>query len=428
MSRTTKVVILFVFFLFGCASRGPLVVKDRPSPDVRLSPEIQLLDVPTRRISAAIDQAGRAHVLALTSNPPGLHYLVVGIEGVLHKEVITSVYSYDHLDIAFDGSGNLHAIVNEDHLVLENGRWHTLAKDPCRKLIRGGQDLFCAFQVEGKDIGAPGNWDWYYGAAGGGGGGCCWLFPWHSYPDKLVVARKTSTGWSEWTVCDTETKFEIETFSIAADNSGTLHLLYNTGEGGTNRDYQCAYARIQPTTLEEVSEGRQKYRSDLVEVPCTLAKLSGKVITSEGTGGLDCHDIAVDPKTGTALITTSESHDPHGYYSQYDPRGYSYHPYSRIVEDGKLGPQVPMYDFNGVIQVEPAGDGRFLALGVWWDQVNKHFMYYLEYRDGMWSAPVELSKDFNWLGDILFLSDLDRRAFALWTNKDKRPVARWIER
>jgi hypothetical protein len=55
------------------------------------------------------------------------------------------------------------------------------------------------------------------------------------------------------------------------------------------------------------------------------------------------------------------------------------------------------------------------------------YIYYLEYHDGMWPAPVELVKD-DWLGNLVFVSDLDRRAFALWTDKDGRLVARWIER
>jgi len=410
--RIVKIAILSLLFLCGCASRDPLVVTDRPLPDARLSPEIQLLDVPIRIISAVIDQDGRAHVLALTSKPPELHYLVVGVEGVLHKEVVTSLDSYDHLEIAFDGSGNLHAIVNEDHFVLENGTWHTLPKDPCRKLIRGGQDLFCAFQVEGKDIDVPGDWDLYiipvYGP-------CCLLFPWYSYPDKLVVARKTSAGWSEWTVCDAETKFDIDTFSIASDNSGTVHLLYRVAEGGSSREQQCRYARIQPRISEETSENKQVYHSDLVEVPCTLAKLSGQFIT---TGlMLDCQDIAVDPETGTALIIIKK----HRYGDWGFPR-LSHKSYSYIYEDGKFGRPVMMYDFDRVIHVEPAGDGRFLALGV----ASTHFIYYLEYRDGMWSAPLELGNGRS--DNVVFVSDLNRRALALWTNKDKRPVARWIER
>jgi hypothetical protein len=403
-----------VLFLFGCAGRGPLVVTDRPLPDIRLSPEIQLLDVPVRKISAAFDQYGRVHVLALASKPPELHYLVVGTEGVLNREVVTSVDSHDHLDITFDGSGNLHAIVNEDHFVLENGTWHTLPKDPCRKLIRGGQDLFCAFQVEGKDIDVLGDWDLYtvpvYGP-------CCLLFPWYSYPDKLVVARKTSAGWSEWTVCDAETRFDIDTFSIASDNSGTVHLLYRVAEGGSSRELQCRYARIQPRISEETSENKQVYHSDLVEVPYTLAKLSGQFIT---TGlMLDCQDIAVDPETGTALIIIKK----HRYGDWGFPlpqKSYSY-----IYEDGKFGGPVMMYDFDRVIHVEPAGDGLFLSLGVWSGDIT-HFIYYLEYRDGMWSAPLLLGTGRS--DNVVLVSDLNRRAFALWTNNNDRPVARWIER
>jgi len=416
LSRTTKVAILSVFLVFGCAGRGPLVITDRPSPDVRLSPEIQLLDVPVRKISAAFDQDGRVHVLALASKPPELHHLIIGIEGVLNREVVTSSESYDHLDIAFDSSANLHAIVDEDHFVLEEGTWHKLSKQPCVKLIRGGQDLFCLSRVEGKDVGAPGDWDWYIIAgAGYGAPGCC-LIPWHSYPDKLVLARKTPEGWSKLALFEVETKFEIENPSIAADESGTLHIFYKTEEGGTFRDTQCAYMRIEPMTLGESSESNQSFSSDHEEVPRTLAKISGRVIT-KGDWSLECHDIAVDPETGTALITISAG---------------SHYSFSYIVEDGKIGTQVHMYEFDGVIDVEPAGEGRFLALGIWWDQGfptgGTKFIYYLEYRDGMWSAPVELGKETNWLRNVVLLSDLDRRAFALWINKDDRPVARWIER
>ncbi len=411
LSRTSKIAILSMFLIFGCAGRGPLVVTDRPSPDVRLSPEIQLLDVPIQKISAAIGQDGRVHVLALASKPPKLHHLVIGTKGVLNREVVTSSDSYDHLDIAFDSSGNLHAIVDEDHFVLEEGTWRKLSKQHCIKLISGGEDLFCLSLVKGKDVGAPGNWDWYT-VDDSLLPLCCWI-PWHSRPDKLVLARKTPEGWSKLALFDVETKFEIENPSIAADKSGTLHVFYKTEEGGTFKDTQCAYMRIEPMTLGESSESNQSFSSDHEEAPRTLAKVSGRVIT-RGSWSLECHDIAADPETGTALITISE--------------GYSF---SYIVEDGKIGPQVPMYDFDGVIDVEPAGEGRFLALGIWWDQgfpTGTRFVYYLEYRDGMWSAPVELGKEIKRLRNVVLLSDLDRRALALWTNKNGRPVARWIER
>ena len=412
LSRITKVAILSVLFLFGCAGRGPLVVTDRPSPDVRLSPEIQLLDVPIKRFSAAIDQDGRVHVLTLASKPPELHHLIIGIEGVLNREVVTSSDSYDHLDIAFDSSGNLHAIVDEDHFVLENGTWRKLSKHPCVKLVRGGKDLFCLSRVKGKDAGAPGNWDWYT-VDNSLLVLCCWI-PWHSHPDKLVLARKTPEGWSGLALFDVETKFEIENPSIAADKRGALHVLYKTEEGGTDRDTQCAYIRIEPMTLKESSESNHSLGSDEEEAPRTLAKVSGRVI-KKGYWSLECHDIAADPKTGTALITIGE-----GYSS-----------FSFIVEEGEIGPLVPMYDFDGAINVEPAGGGRFLALGIWWDKgfpTGTKFIYYLEYHDGMWSAPVELGKESNGLRKALLLSDLDRRAFALWINKNGRPVGRWIER
>ena len=421
LSRTSKITILFVLFFLGCASpgRGPLVVTDRSAPDVRLSPEIQLLDVPIERLSAAIDQDGRVHALALASKPPELHHLVIGIEGVLNREVVTSSESYDYLDIAFDSSGNLHAIVDEEHLVLEDGVWRTLQRHHCIKFISGEEDLFCAYRVEGKDVGAAADVDWYFIAGGGyGGGGCC-LIPWPHHPDKLVLARKTPEGWSKLALFDAETKFETRYAAVETDNSGTLHVLYSTEEGGSLRAEQCAYARIKPMTPKKVSQRKQSYSADHEEEPRTFAKVSGQVlVTRRNPSFLSCQDIAVDPETGTALITIMEGY---GY-------GERFQSYSRIIEDGKIGRNVLMYDFDGMIDVEPAGEGRFLALGVWSDQANTTYIYYLEYGDRMWSAPVELGKESNRLRKALLLSDLDRRAFALWINKNGRPVGRWIER
>jgi len=417
LSRATKIAILSVLFFCSCAGsgRGPLVITDRPSPDVRLSSEIQLLNVPIKKITAAIDQDGRVHVLALASEPPNLHHIVIGMEGVVDREVLTSSDSYDYIDIAFDSSGNLHAIVDEDHFVLEKGPWRKLSKHPCVKLIRGGQDLFCLSRVEGKDVGAPGNWDWYFGAFGGyPGAACCWLFPWHSYPDKFVLVRKTPEGWSKLALLDVETEFEIENPSIAADKSGTLHVLYKTGRGGSVRETQCAYATIEPVISGNSSDSIKSSVSDHEETPRTLARVSGISVFTSQLSFLECQDIAADPETGTVLITIREYNDYRGRYQPYS--------HCHLVEDGKIARQIPMYDFDGVILVEPGGGGRFLALGVW-----SVYIYYLEYRDNMWSAPVELVKD-DWLGNLVFVSDLDRRAFALWTYKDGRTVARWIER
>ena len=422
LSKATKIVILFVLFLCGCASRGrgPLVITDRPSPDVRLSSEMQLMDVPVRKMSAAIDQDGRVHVLALASETPELHHLVIGMEGVLDGELVTSSDSYNYLDIAFDGSGNLHVIVDKDHFVLEKGTWRKLGKDPCVKLIRGGQDLFCLSRVEGKDVGAPGNWDWYFGAVGGyPGAACCWLFPWHSHPDKFVLARKTPDGWSKLALLDVETKFEIKNPSITADKSGTLHVLYKAVKGGSVGEEQCAYAKIEPMISGNNSESMKSNVSDREETPRTLAKLSGRAVFTSRLSFLECQDIAADPETGTVLITIREYNDYRGRLQPY----FQCH----LVEGGKIVRQIPMYDFDGMILVEPGGDGRFLALGVWSAQAKTTYIYYLEYRDNMWSAPVELAKD-DRLGNVVLVSDLDRRAFALWTDKEGRPVARWIER
>ncbi len=299
--------------------------------------------------------------------------------------------------------------------MLEKGTWHALQKDPCTKLLQAGQDFFCAFSVEGKDFGAPGNWDWYGGGAPAGGFMC--FFPWFSYPDKLVVARKTPAGWSEWTVFDVETKFEIETFSMAADNSGTVHVLYKTKEGGdVNVDCECVYARIEPITPGRSSESRQLYNSDLGEKPRSQARVSGQAFSTTRNPDLGCYDIAVDPETGTGLMTVGGL-----YISNWFPS------YSHIVQDGLISPQVriPTVEYP---HLEPAGKGRFHALAGRRIVVRPGYtIYYLVYDNGMWSAPVELGEGIDRFENIVLVSDLNRRALALWRKKKKRPVARWVE-
>jgi hypothetical protein len=151
----------------------------------------------------------------------------------------------------------------------------------------------------------------------------------------------------------------------------------------------------------------------------TILLLVHKVLMNIAT--LYCHEIAVDPETGEALMVVRK-------LAAFFPTT-QWHLYSYSVHDGVFGPRVliPWVDYT---HLEPAGNGCFHGLGVkmktgiW---PGTRAIYYLTYRNGIWSSPVELSSEIHSFKIIVFVADLNRRAFALWHNKKEKPVARWVE-
>lgn len=87
----------------------------------------------------------------------------------------------------------------------------------------------------------------------------------------------------------------------------------------------------------------------------------------------------------------------------------------------------------------PGGRDRFHALipliiPTTWS--GDFVLYYLNFSDGTWSAPVRLGTLPNlWFGGHEYdnygahqlVSDREGRALAIWRNEEKKFVARWIE-
>lgn len=73
------------------------------------------------------------------------------------------------------------------------------------------------------------------------------MWPWHSQSEKLVIARETPTGWTDWTVLDQDSNLDVENFSIAADDVGTIHIVYIQSRLGLDERTEFAYARLEPT-------------------------------------------------------------------------------------------------------------------------------------------------------------------------------------
>jgi hypothetical protein len=251
-------------------------------------------------------------------------------------------------------------------------------------------------------------WEWY----GFGGYGAGIIFPWPSYPDKLVVLREDGDTWGQRTVIDPDLKGDVEKwygFTMAGDARGTVHLVYE-------REWffifamatETRYVRIPSITGgEEDRESRGAASSDNIA-------LAGYYSTKVVPNSKFVHfTVAADPDSGTALFVS-------GGRSQ------------KIRNDRFDLPRIIRLPMGSEQRVASAGSGDFHAavLGeksssdIWTPSFG---IYYLSNQRGGWSSPVELgdgalvSKD-----TFLLVSDASSRAFVTW-GTDNGLVGRWVE-
>jgi len=415
-------------FLSGCAT-GPPALSDisnaKTEARVQLSPQIALLNVPVREARAVIDSDGHVHVLAI-SRSRDLYYLAIGPEGVtnpviIRAEVTPHYWSPVNFGAAFDHVGHLHVLVNQNHLLLEDGLWRDAQPaPPCGQLLTVGQDLVCAFLTKGDEIGSPGRWDWFafYGL----------VLPWHFRSTKLVIARLTPDGSSGWTVIDPDGNRDVKAFSLATDNQGTVHIFYIHGRFFLlAEDVQPAYAHLDSRaghlSLETGTNPSQQDRDQIV-----MATNTGKAITGMSDLCPNRHlstALAVDPESGTSMIVACVIE-------------LSFPDFGKLVwksvtiragtEDPPTSLQLHEQDFPIVRRfsdphLAPAGRNQFHAVMTW----DVDTLYYLCFADGTWSTPTVLGSIGGGDEAIQLVSDHRGRALAIWPSTNGSLVARWIE-
>jgi hypothetical protein len=420
--RAAAAVALGALLLAACANTPP-----RPAGDpvaVELGPVVRLLDVRTSndQLTTLIDDAGDAHVIIASRADSTLRHLVVQQTGAISlNEVIRSDLKVVTVDAAFDGAGRLHVLADLQHLVREpSGSWSE-APTPWAaadldtflpRFVAGGtrdRPLLYAFDVKGKEVGAPARWDWY-GVGGGFGAGIIW--PWRTRGSRLALAVEDGGRYQDWWVVDLDDNEDVADWRAVADPEGGVHVVYDAQRNVLAAQSLARYAHIESAAADDESPFRDIAGHRVRSVPGAAVPLppEAPVIGMAAALGFDA---------ATRELLLVRQH--HG---------------GRVLRDGVWGPEVP---FPTILawepRVAPRGAGAF-DIVVTGSQADSPSGYeqpviYLQFRDGRWSAPVELAGTesasffgFVW-GAVQVANDGKERVFVTWPVPDGIE-ARWL--
>lgn len=149
-------------FVLGCGSAPP--APPLMAPDVRLGPTLDLLRMATTgqdKVRLVAEGADRVHVLIASAALAQVFHVVVGPDGVAAPQVIRSNARPSKLDGTFDATGRLHALLDEEHLVLQDGRWRSSERSVWQdagvkadrpSFVQGARDLVWTFAASGASM------------------------------------------------------------------------------------------------------------------------------------------------------------------------------------------------------------------------------------------------------------------------------------
>lgn len=390
----------------GCATSGPPAEPVAPRAAVTLGPVIALLDVPptTDRVRAVPAEDGRVHVLVASNGPRAVREIVVAPSGeVEHRRSVLTDVSVSHLDAAFDRDGRLHAIVDQEHLVCEQGVWRKSARTPWEALdvqpaalgfVANAPDLVWVLSVAGREIGASGRWE-IYGIGGGFGAGIIW--PWFTRGSRAVVVAETPEGFGPWIVVDPEGPMDTWVTDATADDAGNVYLAYSASREGMIPASGLYYLKLGADVLA----GRDGVEWRRPGVHASLQQLRA----AKGT------------PLAAAVVVRGES--------AYRPNVVPHPPH--------------FFGGLGAFRVSTSVTQRLRALVVA-EAHDKWFgrgfpMQYVEFDDVRWSAPIEvgladhgggaLFGGFIWHAYDLAVTEAERM-FVVWPTA-KGIVGRWID-
>jgi hypothetical protein len=397
--------------LASCASK-PTVSETGPPPDVRLGAVLELLSLETGQdhVETLLDAVGNAHVIIAANDSEEVHHVVVSPDGVVRRERIAEHSSPAVISAAFGSDGRLHVLLDGSHLASESSGWRAADPTPWDaagiavhnpRFVHGTSGLLWAFDVNGKEVGAKGRWEWY--AFGGAMGAI--VFPWHSASRKLVIVPEAAIAAPLWYVLDPQDNLDTYNAMPAVDGHGKLHVVYTALRGGLGTTYEPRYAR---TSLLPVAAADQSPATGSTATRILVPVSGSSIPWPQGEpGGLLQAASAVDAESGAVLVVRA-------------------HGDSYALEDGKWLPPVrlPLSDFWAPKMASAGGDA-FHLLTTADDRV-----LYLLYADGRWSMPVELGKasvQSHGMWDALDIAGAgSNRAFAVWPTSTGI-AGRWID-
>lgn len=373
---------LGTLLLAACAHEPP-----RPAGEpiaVELGPVIRLLDVPTSNelVQTLIDDAGLGHVVIASPKSKTLRHLVVDTTGTISlDEVVRASVSPVSLDATFDAAGRLHVLAGPQHFVRESsGQWSEAATPWAAaglltiapRFVPGGDrsgPLVYAFDVSGKALGAPARWDVY---SVGGAGGLAIVWPWRTRGSRLAVVAEDGGRYDAWSVVDLDDTEDVADWHVVADPDGRVHVVYDAQRSVVAMQSLARYACISPAGPDDTSPAR-------VIAGRRVRAVSGTVVpvTPEAPSIGSSAALALNVATRELLLVRQ-------------------HVGGRVLHDGVWGPDLPWpLELAWEPRLTPRADGRFdvVVTGSRKESPSGHEkpVLYLQFRDGRWSAPVEVA-------------------------------------
>lgn len=488
LPRLSIIISLFAIMLCaGCASlaeRGMLPdIKARHVPDVSLSPEIILLDkakiVNNVHIKTLISSDGRTHLFIVDREKEVHHVEVSGNEVLLHEILGSKEAAAPNmpLDAVEHPAGRLVVLAGDSQFIrsLPDNKWQEIKGNICRRFITVGDDLFCAFIANGKELGAPERRDWTVG----------WfiLIPvayWSDViADKLVLAQQSNNTWIIRAVFDPETELSARSdFMVGTARDGSLHFLYRaSGEGraflvafgpggggawgGDMSGMEIRYARVQyDQLLSWITEnGKQEARKDNPPIPWSAIHglpLAGMPYvgvyerpTSLGLLGSLYRHFAVNDTPGdlSGLVWVYNLELDDGLHKLGVSENHTWihlneNPWIHLkLREGKWAPHFDIItmrdlpesgwewinDLGALIQNDSRGNNHVLLvkskIGFW---SSTHEMCYFFNSGDDWSAPLIIGNNLGIDSRRSIAVDGTGKVFAAWQNKSDNVVGRWI--
>lgn len=421
--------------LSGC---GTTQVSERnlPPPAVELGPQFEILKASrgTYKVSEVMDSTHRAHLVVAVSDSEEVRHLVIGPDGLLSSEVIRAGASPASLDLAFDGKGNLHALIDDEHLMQKDGKWIGSLRTPWKEanlnpygaggnllaaagpgFVKGAPDLIWTFNVQGWEMGLSKRMMQHV-IIGSGWNGAPIATP---IPEPIIIPYQTSkllvvpeeTPYRHWNAVGMESNLDVGEANVSIDGRNNLNVVYMANNrvfrvelrhSAFRADKDCSethQGNAAPTADKDTGEQTQALKLLNGSAVCPV---SGSPLLAEAPPAFQSkvalpslpefvvpplfylwqghpitpENVATDPESGTILLAS--------------------HGVSSLVGGDKSRPKDPveMPLSNVDVLLAPASKGRFhaLALGTRMESSVINPVYYLAYAHGAWSAPMEIGK------------------------------------
>ncbi len=211
----------------------------RPPTGVSTSPVIELLRGKTSsdKVCAVTDRQGVVHVIMASSSLRQVIEVRVPRHGELSRRVIRSGSLPWTVDAAFDRHGQLHVLLDEEHLAWDGQTWRGGLETPWQAagvsvyapaFVHGAPTLTWTFHVDGSDVGSPRRLDVY--GFGGYGGALVW--PWISSGSHAVMVAETHAGYGSWIVVSPDERLDSSVCDAASDAQGNVFLTYSLTRDG----------------------------------------------------------------------------------------------------------------------------------------------------------------------------------------------------